>query len=330
MKSATLGDAPYQVPRENKRWPAIGLAVAMHAGLFAMLWIGVHWQNDQPIAVEAEVWDMKVQSAAPPPPPPVEAPEPTPPPAPARVQPPPVAAPVETPPQPNPVDIALEKKKAKLKAEQEQKAEQARQQKLEDEAQAKADKLAKAAKEKADAKAEAKAKALAEQKAQDEADAKAAKAAEKAAAEKKAALDKADKAEKAKRTAAEAKKTDDAHKAEMARLQSTFGSGTSGTAAKSTAPRQDSGYVAAITAKIKGNIAFSGSTDAPGNPRAVYKITQLPTGEIISVRKVKSSGVPAFDSAVENAISKSSPLPKKKDGTVERDIDAIFDMKDTP
>jgi len=325
MKSATLGDAPYQVPRENKRWPAIGLAVAMHAGLFAMLWIGVHWQNDQPIAVEAEVWDMKVQSAAPPPPPPVEAPqsEPTPPPAPVQ-PPPPVAPPVEAPPQPNPVDIALEKKKAKLKAEQEQKAEQARQQKLEDEAQAKADKLAKAAKDKADAKA----KALAEQKAQDEADAKAEKAAEKAAAEKKAALDKADKADKAKRAAAESKKADDARKAEMARILGA--TGTSGTAAKSTAPRQDSGYVAAITAKIKGNIAYSGSTDAPGNPRAVYKITQLPTGEIISVRKVKSSGVPAFDSAVENAISKSSPLPKKKDGTVERDIDAIFDMKDTP
>ncbi len=66
------------------------------------------------------------------------------------------------------------------------------------------------------------------------------------------------------------------------------------------------------------------------NPRAVFRIDQLPTGDIISVRKIKSSGVPAYDDAVEKAIHKSSPLPKKKDGTVEREIDAIFDMKETP
>ena len=68
----------------------------------------------------------------------------------------------------------------------------------------------------------------------------------------------------------------------------------------------------------------------PGNPRAEFKISQLPTGEIISVRKIKSSGIPAYDTAVENAIMKSSPLPKKKDGTVERDINAGFNLKDLP
>lgn len=325
MKPAIAGDAPYKVPRENNRWPAILLAVAMHAGLFAMLWIGVHWQNDQPLAVEAEVWDMKVQSAAPPPPPPPQAEEPAPvQPPPPPPPPPKEAAPVEAPPQPNPVDIALEKRKAKLKAEQEQKAEQLRQQKLEEkleaEAQAKADKLAKAAKDKADAKAKALAEQKAQEKAQEEADAKA----EKALADKKAAAEKAD---KAKRAAAEAKKLDDAHKAEMARILGTSGNGTSGTAAKSTAPRQDSGYVAAITAKIRGNIAY-GDTDVPGNPRAVYRITQLPTGEIISVQKVKSSGIPAYDEAVEKAIQKSSPLPRKKDGSVEREIEPGFNLKD--
>ena len=106
------------------------------------------------------------------------------------------------------------------------------------------------------------------------------------------------------------------------------GNGTAGTAAKATAPRKDSGYVAALTSKIKGNIAYSGSTDVPGNPRAVFRIEQLPTGEIISVRKIKSSGLPAYDSSVENAINKSSPLPKKKDGSVEREIELIFEMKE--
>ena len=109
-----------------------------------------------------------------------------------------------------------------------------------------------------------------------------------------------------------------------------FPAATCGRAAKATAPRKDSGYVAALTSKIKSNIAYSGSTDVPGNPRAVFKIEQLPTGEIISVRKIKSSGLPAYDSSVENAINKSSPLPKKKDGTVEREIELIFEMKDLP
>jgi len=54
----------------------------------------------------------------------------------------------------------------------------------------------------------------------------------------------------------------------------------------------------------------------------------LPTGEIMSVRLVKSSGVPEFDRAVENGIKKASPLPKKKDGTVERTLDVNFSMKD--
>ncbi len=116
----------------------------------------------------------------------------------------------------------------------------------------------------------------------------------------------------------------------MSRITGAAGSGTSGTAAKSTGPGRDSGYAAAISAKIKSNIAYSGSTDVSGNPRAEFKIDQLPTGEIISVRKVKSSGIPAYDSAVENAINKSSPLPKKKDGTVDRTVDAGFNMKDLP
>ena len=117
---------------------------------------------------------------------------------------------------------------------------------------------------------------------------------------------------------------------DMKRMMAQAGNGTTGTAAKATAPRKDSGYVAALTSKIKSNIAYSGSTDVPGNPRAVFKIEQLPTGEIISVRKIKSSGLPAYDSSVENAINKSSPLPKKKDGTVEREIELIFEMKDLP
>ena len=59
--------APYHVPPEPNRWPAIGLAVGVHALLLAFLWIGISWQNNAPVAVEAEIWDVTTQTAAPPP-----------------------------------------------------------------------------------------------------------------------------------------------------------------------------------------------------------------------------------------------------------------------
>jgi colicin import membrane protein len=115
----------------------------------------------------------------------------------------------------------------------------------------------------------------------------------------------------------------------MRRITGAAGNPTStGKAEKSTAPRSDPGYSAAITAKVKGNTSYAGSLDEPGNPTASFRVEQLPTGEIISVKMIKSSGVPAFDDAVEKGIAKSSPLPKKKDGTVERSLVINFHMKD--
>jgi colicin import membrane protein len=159
----------------------------------------------------------------------------------------------------------------------------------------------------------------------EEAKRKAEELAEKKEAEKK---EKADKLAKAKADAAAKAKLDALHKQELQRMMAQAGSGTNGTAAKSTAPRMDSGYLAAITAKIKSATIYAGSTDEPGNPTVTFRVEQLPTGEIISVKKVKSSGVPAFDDAVERGISKSSPLPKKKDGTVERSLEVYFHLKD--
>lgn len=324
---------PYSVPRERSRWPSLGLALAMHLGLLFFLWVGVHWQNTEPVAVEAEVWDLKVQTAAPPPEVATE-PEPTPAPPPqpqveqpAPPPPPPVAAP-EPKVDLREAEIALERKKAKLKEEkdkaaaeerrkQELKEREEEKRELEKQKQKEKDKAEKLEKEKADKLEKAK---EAKEKAAEE-------KAEKELADKKAA---AEKAAKAKKAAEEKKAADKARAAEMSRITGAAGAGTTGTAAKATAPRKDSGYVAALTSKIKSNIAYSGSTDVPGNPRAVFKIEQLPTGEIISVRKIKSSGLPAYDSSVENAINKSSPLPKKKDGTVEREIELIFEMKDLP
>lgn len=292
--------APYRVPPEPSRLPSILLALAMHAVLLFFLWAGVNWQSTPPVSVEAEVWDTQTQAAAPPPPPPVAQPEPEPAPKPEprpEPPPPPPVKAVEQPPAPKP-DIALERKKKEEKAREQKLAEE----KIEREKERERDELKKKEQEK---------KLLAEQKAKELADKKAAEKAEKLA--------------KAKQAAAEEKKLAQLRAAEMQRIT---GSAGSGEAARSTAPRVDSGYLASIVSKIKSSTSYLGNTDVPGNPRVVFKIEELPTGEIVSVRKVKSSGMPDFDDAVEKGIMKSSPLPKKKDGTVERTLEIAFSMKD--
>jgi colicin import membrane protein len=327
IKQETAGGAPYYVPPEPKRWPAIGLAVGVHALLLAFLVIGVSWQNHEPVAVEAEVWDLKTQVAAPPPPPPQPAPEPqeeTPPPQPApKVAPPP---PVEQPAPPRQPDIALEREKKRKEELKQQKLEEQRLERERELAEQKAEE--KKAEEK-------KAKALADKKAREEADKRAEQAraeelAKKEEAEKKK-KEKADKLAKEKAQKAEDAKLAKLRDAEMKRMMAAAdnaGSGSTGTAAKSTAPTRDNGYIGAITAKVKGNSSYGGDLDQPGNPTVSFHVEQLPTGEIISVRKTRSSGIAAFDDAVEKAINKSSPLPKKKDGTVERSLEINFHMKD--
>ena len=283
MNPAAIDGVPYKVPPEPSRTSSMVMALVMHAGLLGFLWAGISWQNTPPVAVEAEVWDMKVQEAAPQPEP---VPEPVRPPEPVPI---PKVTPkvVEEPVAPKVPDIALERiKEQKKKLLEKKLAEE------------------KLLKEKQKELAEAKAKELADKKAKELADKKA-----------KAAQELADK-----------KKLDKLRDDEMKRLTSQAGG--SGTAEKSTAPSTDAGYGPAISRKIKSATRYGGDKDVPGNPRVAFKIEQLPTGEIISVRKTKSSGIPAFDDAVERAINNSSPLPKKKDGTVDRSIDVGFKLKE--
>lgn len=66
-------------------------------------------------------------------------------------------------------------------------------------------------------------------------------------------------------------------------------------------------YVRRIQAKVKSNWILP--PDLKGNPEAVFLVSQLPSGEVLSARVLKPSGNPAYDTAVERAILKSSPLP---------------------
>jgi len=274
---------PYRVPKRHGGTRAFALALAMHCVLFAFLWVGIRWNND-PVGVDAEIWDMTTQMAAPQAPEPEPQPEPEPParePEPTPTPPPEVVKPV----QPDP-DIALQKKKEKEKKELEQKiAEQKK--KLEDE----------------------KKRLAAEQEKQDK-------------------LDKLEK-EKAKKLAElkEKEKAAKARAAEMQRIMGSAAAGSTGTAARSTAPNLDKGYVAKLRTKIMGRIDYPG---AKQDIEARFMVSQLPSGEVMSVKKTKSSGVAAYDTAVENAIYKASPLPKRDDGTVARELELVFNLKDVP
>jgi len=82
-------------------------------------------------------------------------------------------------------------------------------------------------------------------------------------------------------------------------------------AARATAAEQAKAiddYIRRIQAKIKGNVVLP--PDIAGNPEAIFDVVQLPTGEIIDVQLRKSSGVRAYDEAVQRAIIKASPLPR--------------------
>lgn len=88
-------------------------------------------------------------------------------------------------------------------------------------------------------------------------------------------------------------------------------------------PVVDASYANKIKIKIKGNVVLP--ADIKGNPEAIFDVTQLPTGEVLSARLRKSSGNRAYDEAVERAILKSSPLPKPdRPEQFERDLQLKF------
>ncbi|PTR14166.1 cell division and transport-associated protein TolA [Nitrosospira sp. Nsp2] len=70
-------------------------------------------------------------------------------------------------------------------------------------------------------------------------------------------------------------------------------------------------YKAKIMAKIRRNIVMP--PDLPGNPAVEFDVTLLPGGDILDVKMRRTSGYPAFDSAVERGIFMSKPLPLPPD-----------------
>jgi colicin import membrane protein len=284
---------PYIVPKEPGGGRALVFAALVHAALLLFLWIGVTWQSETPVTIEAEVWDPVAREAAPLPEPPKEK-EPEPDPKPVVKEPP--KPKVEEPPVVKP-DIALEKEKKRKEEEKKKRLEDEAKEKkrLEEEKQ----KLAKLKEEEAKREKEK------------------AEKAKKEAAEKKRKQDEADQKLLAK-----------IREDELKRMTGAVGTGGTGEAPKSQGGRADGDYVQRIAAKIRSNIAFIVPEGLQGNPPVEYEVRLLPDGSVAGIRKLKSSGVPGFDEAVSRAIERSQPYPRDKSGAVPATFIGIHKPKD--
>lgn len=108
------------------------------------------------------------------------------------------------------------------------------------------------------------------------------------------------------------------------------GSGSIGDALKSTGShRGDPNYAAKVSQKIRANTIYVINDASSNNPTVEFAIQLFPDGSLRGpIKKVKSSGVIAFDQAVEKAIDKSQPFPRDKSGEVPASLSIIHRMKD--
>jgi colicin import membrane protein len=100
-------------------------------------------------------------------------------------------------------------------------------------------------------------------------------------------------------------------------------------ARKAAAARQSAlnEYVSLIQRRVRGNWILP--QDLQGNPEAVFLVIQIPSGDVLSVKLLKSSGNAAYDAAVERAILKSSPLPLPSDRSLfARELKLTFRPRD--
>lgn len=107
------------------------------------------------------------------------------------------------------------------------------------------------------------------------------------------------------------------------------GSGGLGDALKSSGMRGDPSYAGKVSQKIRANTTYVINDASSNNPTVEFSIQLFPDGSLKGpIKKIKSSGVPAFDEAVEKAIEKSQPFPRDKSGEVPSSLNIIHRMKD--
>lgn len=270
------------------KWIAAALAIAINVGFVAFLFFSATWQNHKPEAVSVELYAppgpvAQTAKVAPPPPQPTPR-EPAKPELEPAKPPPEPPKPTPTPEPPKPVPAPPKPPPEPPRAVQ----------KVEPPGPSKADIALKEKQEKERLK-----QAQAEAARQDALKKEAAKRdADKRDADKKK-LDEKRLAEVRERQVRET--TALAAQADRERQLATA-------AANAAQSKAIADYVGKIQAKVRGNVVLP--PDIAGNPEAVFDVVQLPTGEILDAHLRKSSGVRAYDDAVQRAIIKSSPLPR--------------------
>lgn len=115
-----------------------------------------------------------------------------------------------------------------------------------------------------------------------------------------------------------ARKVEDSAAQELAKIKAS--QEAKAAAAKS---KEIANYIGRIISAIRPRIALP--PDLKGNPEAVFLVTQLPSGEILSVVIKRSSGNATLDANIERAILKSSPLPKPEQSDLfSRELNLTF------
>lgn len=264
------------------------LAAALLAALLHVLFIGflvfsVNWKSHPPQPVMADLWE-----ALPPPPPatkvqPAPKPEPEPEPEPVAKAPP--AA-------PHP-DIALKEKKQQARERQAQLAQQKRVEELQ-----RAKEKQRLEKQQLLQQREAEQRKLAEQEKQQVAQRK---------------QDELKRKQEALRKLNQ-QQTRAAMNNELARETTQLRQAAQASQLASEQARMEADYQDRIRSKIASMLILP--ENLAGNPKAIFVVTVLPSGEVAQVRLVGPSGQTAYDTAVERAILKAVPFPLPPDKTV--------------
>lgn len=302
------------------------LALAVHLLFFALLVFGISWQKKVTLPVLVDLWEEL------PPPPRVEAPKVEPAPAPPQPQP-KVAPPppkVETPPQPSRAEIELREKQRKEREEQarlleeqrrleaerlrleqeERKRVEAEKRRLEEEARRRDDamRLAEELRKEEEVARKEQFRREEETKRREE-EAKRRQEEERARAAAQEEQRRRDELARRQREAEEARQRADAD-------------------ARAARDRVVADYVARIRAKIQSRVVIPPGLQ--GNPQAVYEVTLLPGGDVLQAVLRRSSGVGAYDEAVERAIMAAQPLPVPTDPNLFQSSFRVLELKFKP
>ncbi len=315
---------PQSLPPEPGKWKAFGLAFLVHLLLLAGLIIGLSWNNQSPGPVQAELWTSLPAPNQPEPEPPTPQPEPRPQPVKPPPPPPPLPEPEVTPAKP---DIAIEQEKKRREAEKREAAQQEAEKREREKRKLEADK--KLADKREQEKKLAEKQEIEKRQLEKE-------RTEKLAADKKAAADKLaaeKKAEAEKKLQAERdRKLREAFRSETARAAGLEGGREGGTDDRNqrAGASGDPGYADLIRACIRPGVIYSASNNGSGgNPTAVFRVQLLPSGaQAGAPRLQRSSGVSAFDRAVENGIRRCDPFPRPASGRFESNIEVQYRMFD--